>query len=103
MYNMNKQLILSFMLICYLFLILIVFYNYSSNNSVSNIICNKKCKHSILFVMILMGILTILYETKRNNIYSLIIIIVLLIGIYGIIYVNDKNTFHYYIIQKQDW
>ena len=42
---MNKNILLSFMLLCYLLPIMIVYYNYTSNNSVSNIICNNNCKH----------------------------------------------------------
>ena len=36
--------------------------------------------------MILMGIMTILYEYKRNDIYSIVIISILLISIYILIY-----------------
>ena len=93
---MNKNILLSFMILCYLLPIMIVYYNYTSNNSVSNIICNNNCKHYILFFMFLMGIGTLLYELERNDIYSQIIICVLLIGIYGLVYVNESYTLHYY-------
>uniref|UniRef100_A0A6C0B906 Uncharacterized protein n=1 Tax=viral metagenome TaxID=1070528 RepID=A0A6C0B906_9ZZZZ len=93
---MNKDLLLSFMLLCYLTPILMVYFNYTTNNSVSNIICNDDCKDYIMFFMFLMGIGTILYELERNDIYSQIIIFFLLIGIYGVIYVNETNTIHYY-------
>lgn len=93
---MNKNVLLMFMLVCYLIPILIVYYNYTSNNSVSNIICNNNCKHYILFFMFLMGIGTIMYELERNDIYCQIIILILLIGIYGLIYINETNTIHYY-------
>lgn len=93
---MNKNILLLFMLLCYLLPIMIVCYNYNSNNSVSNIICDNKCKHYILFFMFLMGVGTFLYELERNDNYSQIIICVLLIGIYGLIYVNETYVIHYY-------
>jgi hypothetical protein len=73
-----------------------VFYNYTSNNSVSNIICDENCKNHILFFMVLMGIGTLLYELERNDKYSQIIIDLLLIGTYGLIYVNETHIIHYY-------
>jgi hypothetical protein len=93
---MNKNILLSFMILCYLLPIMFVCYNYTSNNSVSNIICDNNCKHYILFFMFLMGIGTLLYELERNDKYSQIIICVLLIGIYGLIYVNETHLIHYY-------
>ena len=68
---MNKNAILLFMIICYLLPIMFVYYNYTSNNSVSNIICNNKCKHYIFIFMFFMGIFTLLYELERNDIYIL--------------------------------
>lgn len=93
---MNKNAILLFMIICYLLPILFVYYNYSSNNSVSNIICNDNCKHYILFFMLFMGIFALLYELERNDVYCQIIITVLLIGIYGLIYVDETYMLHYF-------
>ena len=93
---MDKNILLSFMLLCYLLPIMFVFYNYTSNTSVSNVICNDNCKHYILFFMFLMGIGTLLYEFERNDKYSQIIIFVLLLGIYGLIYINETNTIHYF-------
>jgi hypothetical protein len=88
--------LLSFMILCYLLPIMLVYYNYNSNNSVSNIICDNNCKYYILVFMFLMGIGTLWYELERNDKYSQIIICVLLIGIYGLIYVNETHTIHYY-------
>ena len=93
---MDKNVLLSFMILCYLLPIIFVNYNYTSNNSVSNIICDNKCKHYILVSMFLMGIGTLLYELERNDKYSQMIICVLLIGIYGLIYVNETHIIHYY-------
>jgi hypothetical protein len=96
-YNMNKNELLVSMILCYLFLIFIVCYNYNYNSSVSNIICDKKCKLMILFFMFLMGIFNILYEIQRNDIYSQILIFILLIGINGLICINETHTIHYII------
>lgn len=93
---MNKNTLLAFMILCYLLPIIFVYYNYNSNNSVSNIICDNNCKYYILFFMFLMGIGTLMYELERNDKYSQIIIYVLLIGIYGLIYVNEMHIIHYY-------
>jgi hypothetical protein len=93
---MNKNVLLSFMIFCYILPILFVYFNYDSNNSVSNIICNDNCKNYILFFMFLMGIATLLYELERGDVYSQIIIFVLLIGIYFLIYVNETYTIHYF-------
>lgn len=92
---MNKNVLLSFMLLCYIIPILIVYYNSNSNKSVSNIICNDNCKSYILFFMFLMGIGTLLYEFERDDKYSQISIIVLLIGLYVLICVNETYTIHY--------
>ena len=93
---MNKNILLSLMLACYLLPIIIVSYKYDSNKSISNIICDNKYKYYILFFMILMGVWTLLYELERNDKYSQILICILLIGIYGLIYVNERHITHYY-------
>ena len=92
---MNKNVLLLSMILCYLLPIYYVYYNYNSNNSVSNIICNNNCKYYILFFMFLMGIGTLLYELERNDNFSLILISVLLIGIYGLICINETDIIHY--------
>ena len=93
---MNANLLLSLMLFSYFLPILFVFYNYNSNHSVSNIICNKNCRNYILFFMFLMGFGTLLYEYERNDWASLIIICILLIGLYGLIYINETRKIHYF-------
>uniref|UniRef100_A0A6C0I153 Uncharacterized protein n=1 Tax=viral metagenome TaxID=1070528 RepID=A0A6C0I153_9ZZZZ len=92
---MNKNVLLIIMIFCYLLPIYYVYYNYNSNNSVSNIICDDNCKNYILFFMFLMGIATLLYEVERNDNYSQILICILLIGIYGLINVNETHIIHY--------
>ena len=94
--NMNKNFLLSFMLFSYLLPILFVFYNYNSNNSLSNIICNTNSRNYILFFMFLMGIGTLLYEYERNDRITQIIICILLIGLYGLIYINETHKIHYF-------
>ena len=93
---MNKNVLLSFMILCYLSPILFVYYNYNSNTSVSNIICDNNCKNYILFFMLLMGIGTLLYEFERNDVYSQLFICILLFGIYGLICINETYTIHYF-------
>jgi len=93
---MNKNVLLSFMILCYLLPILFVYYNYNSNTSVSNIICDNNCKNYILFFMLLMGIGTLLYEFERNDVYSQLFICILLFGIYGLICINETYTIHYF-------
>ena len=80
---------------CYILPILIVCYQYQSNPSISNIICDDTCKDSILFFMGLMGVGTILYEWERNDRYSQVCIGILLIGLYGLICINESHSVHY--------
>jgi hypothetical protein len=92
---MNKNVLLSIMLGCYLLPIYYVYYYYDANCSVSNIICTNDRQQPIFWFMIAMGIGTVLYEVERNDNYSLLLISILLIGIYGLIMVNETNTIHY--------
>ena len=80
---------------CYVFPILMVCYQYQSNPSVCNIICDETCKHSILFFMGLMGVGTLLYEWERNDRYSQVCIGILLVGLYALICVNESHSVHY--------
>ena len=86
MENITNDFLLFLMLSFYLFPIIYVYIYYDNNPSVSNIISNDDSKYIILFFMILMGITTILYEYKKDDIYSLIIISILLVSIYILIY-----------------
>ena len=86
---MIKNSLLLFMILCYAIPIMIVYYNYHGNTSVSNIISDKKHKYYILFFMMLMGIGTIMYELERRDVYSLRLIFILLIGIYGVVSVDE--------------
>ena len=83
------------MLLCYLIPITIVYNNFDSNSAVSNIICNDNYRNKILFFMLLMGIGTLFYEIKRNDVYTLIFMLFLLFGLYGLIYINEMYIIHY--------
>jgi hypothetical protein len=95
MENITSDFLLFLMLSFYLFPIIYVYMYYDDNPSISNIISNDDSKYIILFFMILMGITTILYEYKRNDIYSIIIISILLISIYILIYFTEDHILHY--------
>ena len=97
---MNKNIILILIIICYLFPIIFVYKKYNSNNSLSNIISNDNNKNFVLFFMFLMGIMVILYEFERNDLYSQILISILLIGLYSLIYINETYTI--LLIKKND-
>jgi hypothetical membrane protein len=91
----SKNTLLLIALIIYLIPIIYISVYYDNNNSISSIIANEKTKYIILFFMLLMGIAIILYERKRDNIYSLITISILLLSIYGLIYFSEGHLFHY--------
>ena len=91
----SKNFLLLVALIIYLFPIIYISLYYDNNSSISSIISNEKTKYIILFFMLLMGAVIILYEYKRNNIYSLIAISILLISIYGLIYFSEGHLYHY--------
>jgi len=95
---MNKNYLLFFMIVCYLTPIFYVYYYFNSGNSVSvsNIICDDNCKHSVFFFMFLMGIGTLLYEIERNDFYSIMLICFLLFGIYGLISIDETFMMHYF-------
>jgi hypothetical protein len=95
MENITNDFLLFLMLSFYLIPIIYVYMYYDDNPSISNIISNDESKYIILFFMILMGITTILYEYKRNDTYSIIIISILLISIYILIYFTEDHILHY--------
>lgn len=91
----KKNYLLLFMILCYIIPIYYVYNCYNENNSVSNIIYNEQCRNIILFFMVLMGVVTILYEIERNDIVSIILITFLLLCIYGLLLYNETNQIHY--------
>lgn len=92
---MNSHILLFAMFIIYLCPIIYIYTHYDNNNSISSIISTEKHKYIILFFMILMGIVTYLYEHRRNNIKSLILIMILLISIYILIYYGEEHAINY--------
>lgn len=97
LYNItkNKNILLLCMLISYIIPIIFIFLNYSCNNSVSNIICKQEFKNIILTSMIIMGFFTILYELRRKDKLSLVLVSLLLLGIFGVICTNESINIHY--------
>ena len=91
----NKDILLLCMLISYMIPILFIFLNYSCNNSVSNIICKQEFKNIILTSMIIMGFFTILYELRRKDKLSLVLVSLILFGIFGVICTNESINIHY--------
>ena len=85
---MNSILLLLLMICFYLIPIFYVYINYKLNNTLSSIICNNNCKKYVLFFMFLMGITIILYEYKRNDICSLIMLFILFIFTFTLIYID---------------
>jgi hypothetical protein len=49
---MDKNILLLFMIICYVIQIYYVYNNYTFNSSLSNVICHVKRKYVILFFML---------------------------------------------------
>lgn len=90
-----RNILLILMIIVYLIPINYIYYNFKLEKSLCSIITNSKYKTQIFFYMLIMGIITILYEVERNDNKSLLIIILLLIGIYGIITTKRKSFIHY--------
>lgn len=90
---MLLSLILTCMILCYSMPIFLVYTNFNDELTISSIICSKN-NNDIKFYMFMMGIFTILYEIKRNNILSLCYIIILLIGIFGVLQYDESNNLH---------
>ncbi len=90
---MLLSLILTCMVICYSMPIFLIYSNFNENLSISSVICTTN-NNDIKFYMFMMGIFTILYEIKRNNIFSLCYIILLLIGICGVLNYDESNNLH---------
>lgn len=50
--------------------------------------------YAVFFLMIIMGVFTILYEIERKSIRSLFVMIFILVGIYGLILSNTGSLYH---------
>lgn len=90
----EKDIWLGCMCISYIGAIYHVYQNYENNDTVSNILGNKRCNQTILCYMILMGVATLFYEYKRNDSLSFFLITWLLMGIYGILVFDETTHSH---------
>ena len=91
----SRDLLLFLMSIFYIIPVVYVYIYYDNNVSISSIISEDNSKYIILFFMILMGIATIIYEYKRDDTYSLVIISILLVSIYILLYFPEGHILHY--------
>ena len=90
--TISRDLLLFLMSLFYIIPVAYVYIYYDNNSSISSIISEDNSKYIILFFMILMGTATILYEYKRDDIYSLAIISILLVSIYILLYFPEGLT-----------
>ena len=90
-----RNILLLCMLVAYAIPIYYVYYHYGCNDSVSSILCDQNHKNVILACMALMGVFTIAYELKRNDVFSVAAIGVLLLGKYGLITFDETTNLHY--------
>lgn len=81
---------------CYLSPVLYVYWNSQNKDTVSNIICDEKCKHMILLCLLGMSGFTILYESHRipRSDSTKACMIALLISLFGVITIEEINPFH---------
>lgn len=91
----SRDLLLFLMSLFYIIPVAYVYIYYDNNSSISSIISEDNSKYFILFFMILMGTATILYECKRDDVYSLVIISILLVSIYILLYFPEGHILHY--------
>lgn len=91
---MIQDYLLSCMIGCYIIPILIVWYSYKNNGSISEIIYNNDYTVVILWFMIMMGIFTLIYESRREHRFSIYIILLLLFSIYGVICTKENTRLH---------
>lgn len=96
---LQKNILLFGIIIIYLLTIICTLEcNYNNSLSISDIL--EKCHSNVLFLMLLMGILTIIYEgfliNFKKTILSFLSIIILLFGIYGLIIIDNRFILHYF-------
>ena len=92
----KKHILLSLMFIAYTIPIYLVYSFYQSKqhkDSISSIVSGHPL---ILFMMLVMGFFTVLYERTRDDYTSLVYILMLLVGIYGILLIKETYTIHYF-------
>lgn len=82
------------MIVSYAYVISLTIYYYILNPSISSIVCDEQCNNNIVCGMTLMGIFTILYEWKRDDMKSFSCILFVLAGIIGVLYTNKDDISH---------
>jgi hypothetical protein len=90
-----QNILLLGMLISYSIPIIYVYSQFKTDTTLSDIICDDKCKNIIFTFMIIMGIFTFLYELYRNDTESIIYISIILITIYGLLLNGVESIYHF--------
>jgi len=94
--KITKNILFIFMLLTYFYAIYnVCCYYEKSNKSISSIIKDENCNQSVFISMIIMGLLTLIYEITRHDAFSFFCIIFLLIGIYGVLLYDHYNQLHF--------
>jgi len=91
---MLENILLLCMIISYSISIAIVTMESMKHESISAVVCNKKNNSTILLSMSFMFLFTILYESLRKDIISIIIIVLLIIGIAGVLCTIENEIRH---------
>lgn len=92
---LNKNFLLIGIIFSYLYPIYYIYNNFKSNKSISNIICDKNCKYIILKYLMYMCFFLLLYEVKRNEYFSSIIIATFVISSLLLVNIEESNNFHF--------
>jgi hypothetical protein len=71
-------------------------YYTKNDESISSILKNTECNKTVFTCMTLMGVVTLLYELLRCDVYSFLFIFFLLYGIYGVIIYDYTNIIHFF-------
>jgi hypothetical protein len=91
-----RNLLFILMISIYIYTIYKVYCYYTlTDTSISSIIKNEDCNEIVFVNMIFMGIVTVFYESFRNDICSYLCICCILIGIYGVVIYDHTNTIHF--------
>lgn len=90
-----QHVLLLCMLIAYSLPIYYVYTQFQTDTTLSDIICDETCKHTILFYMVIMGFFTILYEIQRKDVESIAYISIILVTIYGLLQNGVETIAHF--------
>lgn len=91
----NKNFLLFGIISSYLYPLYYIFENYKDNKSISNIICDRKCRNIIFKNLMFMCLFLLLYEISRNEYYSSIIISGFVISSLLLVNIEESNSFHF--------